>query len=86
MSQEYEVEEILAQSKGPQGEELFQVKWKGYSVDEATWEPVDNLQSAMTKVSAFLGKRSAVQSTVLLEPPKKKKNIVQASHLLDSSV
>lgn len=32
---------------------MYHVKWKGYSVDEATWEPKTNLAHATALIGAF---------------------------------
>jgi hypothetical protein len=43
MDQEYEVESILEKGKGEDGQDLYKIKWKGYSESEFTWEPLENL-------------------------------------------
>eukprot|EP00929_Paragymnodinium_shiwhaense_P117844 TRINITY_DN8919_c0_g1_i1.p1 TRINITY_DN8919_c0_g1~~TRINITY_DN8919_c0_g1_i1.p1 ORF type:complete len:641 (-),score=171.61 TRINITY_DN8919_c0_g1_i1:132-2054(-) len=41
--EEFEVEDILRYRKTPDGSESFLVKWVGYPVEEATWEPLEHL-------------------------------------------
>ena len=53
---EYEVQQILYKKvihdkKGPVP--YYLVHWKGYPEDEATWEPIDNLDNAREKLTAF---------------------------------
>ena len=49
---EYEVEEILDRQKR-RGKTRYLVKWKGYTVEENTWEGLENLKNAMEKVEEF---------------------------------
>jgi hypothetical protein len=59
-SPEYEVEDILNHGKtGRRGHQTwkFRVKWRGYPVTEATWEPIENLlPNAKTKLDAYKAK------------------------------
>jgi len=41
-NEEYEVEEIL-DKRSHYGKTQYLIKWKGYSLDEASWEPEENL-------------------------------------------
>lgn len=52
---EYEVEEILDESRNKAGEIIYLVKWKGYS--EPNWEPEQHLTNARAKVNAFCKKK-----------------------------
>lgn len=45
---EYEVEKILNESDGK-----FLVKWKGYPLSEATWEPEKNLKNCKELINQF---------------------------------
>jgi len=38
---------------------MYRVKWKGYPVNEATWEPKTNLEHAAALIKAFDSKRAA---------------------------
>ena len=50
--EEYEVEEILKKRK--KGKTIqYLVKWKGFPMDDATWEPERNLKNAQAKLKAF---------------------------------
>jgi len=49
---EYEVEEILDRQER-RGKTRYLVKWKGYTVEENTWEELENLKNAMEKVEEF---------------------------------
>jgi hypothetical protein len=51
-SEEWEVEEVLAKRKR-YGKIQFLVKWLGYPNSENTWEPLENLSNAVTKVQEF---------------------------------
>ena len=43
--EEYEVDKIL-NKRFHDGKREYLVKWKGYSKNDATWEPVTNLSNA----------------------------------------
>jgi hypothetical protein len=49
---EYTVERIMA-VKTVKGGKMYLVKWSGYPIEEATWEPASNLQNAILLLSAF---------------------------------
>lgn len=49
---EYYVEEILGKKKF-NGVKYYLVKWDGYSIDQATWEPIENLENCKKLVKKF---------------------------------
>ena len=49
---EYEVEEILDRQER-RGKTRYLVKWKGYTVEENTWEELENLKNAREKIEEF---------------------------------
>lgn len=51
-SQEYEVEQILS-SKVVNSTKFYHVKWRGYSLRYATWEPASNLANAKGAILQF---------------------------------
>ena len=53
---EYEVEKILYRQER-RGKMKYLVKWKGYMVEENTWEGLENLKNAMKKVEEFKKER-----------------------------
>jgi hypothetical protein len=56
VSEEYEVEEIL-DSKQLRNKQYFLVKWKGYPLHDATWEPLENLTNARDLLERFTAKK-----------------------------
>jgi len=48
----YKVEEILDRQE-KRGKTRYLVKWKGYMIEENTWERLENLKSAMEKIEEF---------------------------------
>ena len=50
---EFEVEEVIQARKGISGFPTFKVLWKGYPRDDATWEPLINLENSLDKVEYF---------------------------------
>ena len=53
---EFEVEDLLdhrTRRRGSAFEMEYLVKWKGYSVFEATWEPASNLTNCSEVLSAY---------------------------------
>ena len=49
---EYTVERIIAQ-KTVKGKNMYLVKWSGYPIEEATWEPAPSLQNAKELLGEF---------------------------------
>ena len=45
----YDVEEILDYAKQSNGIEKVLIRWKGYSPDDDTWEPVSSLNKVLKK-------------------------------------
>lgn len=33
--------------------EKYRVKWRGYTEEESTWEPIENLQNCMEQIIEF---------------------------------
>lgn len=50
--EEFEVEKIL-QKRVSRNKIEYLVKWSGYGVYDATWEPVANLQNCLKKIEEF---------------------------------
>ncbi|KZV92425.1 chromo-domain-containing protein [Exidia glandulosa HHB12029] len=56
--EEYTVERILdVRADRHTGRYLYYVKWQGYSVDDSTWEPEENLDRAEGLIQAFWAAR-----------------------------
>ena len=51
----YDVEKIIDRKK-IRGKYLYLVKWKGYSMNECTWEPIDNLENVKRIIDEFNSK------------------------------
>lgn len=56
-TKEYEVETIL-DKRILRGKTQYLVKWAGYPLHDATWEPVNHLKNAQGKVKDFLMRTS----------------------------
>ncbi|CAD8207263.1 unnamed protein product [Paramecium octaurelia] len=52
-SQEEYMVEAITNKRVKNGRTEYEVKWQGYSDNEKTWEPIENLQSVMTYVLDF---------------------------------
>ena len=64
MAEEYEVEKVLAERGGE-----FRVKWRGFPLSEATWEPAAHLEGSAALVAAFRANaRAATQKQRSLQP------------------
>ena len=48
----YEVERILQRGHSD-GQRFYLVKWKGFTDDEATWEPENNLTGCQAAIEDF---------------------------------
>lgn len=57
LEEEYIVEKILDKKK-INGSWKYKVKWEGYSEEECTWEPRENLRNVKYLVDEFEGKYS----------------------------
>lgn len=51
-NQEWEVEKIIRRGRFNNTTQYL-VLWKGYSQDEATWEPITNLQNCQESIIEF---------------------------------
>ena len=54
--QEFEVEGIVDRKRSRTGKVLYLVKWKGYSYEENTWEPIENLEGCQSLIKVFENK------------------------------
>ena len=54
-SENYEVEKIV-KKRVKNGKVEYKVRWKGYSKDDDTWEPIEHLEGCMEKLHEFLDK------------------------------
>jgi hypothetical protein len=54
--EEFEVERIM-RAKREKGMLKWEVKWKGYSDENNTWEPWENLKNARESIDYFYEKR-----------------------------
>ncbi|OBT87638.1 hypothetical protein VE02_02719 [Pseudogymnoascus sp. 03VT05] len=50
--EEYEVEKVL-DSRVQNGELKFYILWKGFSMEEATWEPRSNLENSTEAIDEY---------------------------------
>ncbi|EAX85594.1 hypothetical protein TVAG_181630 [Trichomonas vaginalis G3] len=66
----YEVQEIIDERKSG-SKTLYLVLWKGYSREEATWEPISNLGNAKEAIKKFRKNRFSIQTA----PPEKQRRI-----------
>jgi hypothetical protein len=57
--EEYEVETIL-DKRILRTKPQYLIKWLGYPLHDATWEPLENLKNAMTKVKEFEETRTSL--------------------------
>ena len=49
----YEVEKIMGKGRDAEGTLVYMVQWKGYPAEEATWEPVANLDSCVQMIKVY---------------------------------
>ncbi len=69
---EYEVAEILDKDVSKKGGLQYKVRWEGYSAEEATWEKLSNLESALKAVEEYEVKTAlAKKKKKPLAPAKK---------------
>jgi hypothetical protein len=64
-SDEYEVEKILTR-RGENDHLQYLIKWKGYPMDDCSWEPASNLKNAKRVLAAFDNKHETEQRRRLL--------------------
>jgi chromobox protein 1 len=51
--EEYIVEKVVGKRRTPNGKIEYLIKWEGYTEDEKTWEPIDNLNNIMNLLTDF---------------------------------
>ncbi|KAF7719015.1 Uncharacterized protein PECH_000195 [Penicillium ucsense] len=64
---EYEVEEVLAERMGSDGEKEYLLKWDGYPLERASWEPPECFLSMQEVLKAYQDKCRRIQAGN--EPP-----------------
>jgi hypothetical protein len=82
----YVVEQIL-EKKRQKGEWKYKVKWEGYSMDECTWEPKENLNACKELLCEFeknwciknRPKKEALEEIKLVSPVEKIKSMQDES-------
>lgn len=81
----FEVEAVTEKYFDENGKQLYKVKWKGYSDNESTWEPIEHLQSAIRLVQVFednlFWKLKREKQTEIIKPLNQ--NIEKYKWLLD---
>ena len=72
----YQVEKIVNRKaiKGRDNEYLYEVQWAGYSSEDNTWEPLENLTDSMDTVIAYEKSRQEAENeklanTIITDPP-----------------
>jgi chromobox protein 5 len=76
--EEYEVEKILDHRMVGR-KRHFQVKWRGYPVSEATWEPEANLASCRAMIATYMEKHTPAKSPAAKTGRKRKEEQEQES-------
>ncbi len=73
----YQVEDIV-DKKDENNIIKYKVKWKGFPLSEATWEPVENLTNVEALINQYeekkkpaLGKKRKREEPELIKSPKK---------------
>ena len=51
--EEYEMDHIVRHKRNNKGNLLFLVRWKGYSMEDDTWEPASNLKHAKETLEEY---------------------------------
>jgi chromobox protein 1 len=62
MSEEYIVEEVIGKRLNPKGKTQYLIKWEGYSVEESTWEPLENLMNIKSLIKIYEDKSKKKQT------------------------
>jgi hypothetical protein len=70
---EYEVAEIIGKDVSKKGGLQYLVRWEGYSAEEATWEKLNNLESALKAVEEYEVKVALAKKKKKKPAPKKNK-------------
>jgi hypothetical protein len=73
---EYEVAEIIDKHVSMKGGLQYKVRWEGYTAEDATWEKLSNLESALKAVEEYEVK-TALEKNKSNKKKKKKKRVVE---------
>lgn len=63
-TQEYEVEKIVEDRQGSNGETIFRIRWKGYRAHQDTWEPKASLSCDGLIKKYWANKKKTVKASV----------------------
>jgi hypothetical protein len=80
----YEVQQIVDKRPSPKkhGDTEYRVRWKGYTVDDDTWEPSANLINAADHIADY-EKREAVNRACVAEAQRADANIADLYKCID---
>lgn len=69
----YHVEKILDKRAIKNGSLEYKVKWKGYPMNQCTWEPIDNLKNVANMLEDFNKKNASVTENPVFLGEKRKR-------------
>jgi hypothetical protein len=81
----YNVEKILDKKKY-KNVWKYKVKWEGYSIDECTWEPIENLDNCKNLVEEFEKNLKEKANKKKRNNEAEEKNIVDEGNIIQENV
>jgi hypothetical protein len=83
MSEFYDVEDIIEVEKR-NGKLFALVLWKGYTMEESTWEPISNLKNIKWMIDDFIKNKKKLEASMKKNKKNNKNTVLNDKEQEDS--